>query len=63
MKSRLQSTMGEGRLNALMLLHVHKDIILDYGRITDIYANRYPHQNEILKSFGKDINCSFLSDE
>ena len=33
-KSRLQSTRGEGRLNALMLLHVHKDIILDYGRIT-----------------------------
>ena len=53
MKSRLQSTMGEGRLNALMLLHVHKDIILDYGRITDIYANRYPHQMRFLNPLEK----------
>ena len=35
-KSKLQSTMGEGRLNVLMLLYAHKDIILDYGRIIDI---------------------------
>ena len=43
-KSKLQSTMGEGRLNALMMLYVHKDITLDYGKIIDIYANRYPHR-------------------
>ena len=36
--------MCEGRLNALMLLYVHKDITLDYGKIIDIYANRYPHR-------------------
>ena len=47
-KSKLQSTMGEGRLNALMLLYVHKDITLDYGKIIDIYANRYPHRMRFL---------------
>ena len=41
-KSKLQSTMGEGRLNALMLLCVHKDIKLDYDKIIDLYAKKYP---------------------
>ena len=43
-KSKLQSRMGEGRLNALMLLYVHKDIKLDYNKIIDRYAKKYPHQ-------------------
>ena len=43
-KSKLQSIMGEGRLNALMLLCVHKDIKLDYEKIIDLYAKKYPHQ-------------------
>ena len=43
-KSKLQSRMGEGRLNALMLLYVHKDIILDYNRIIDRYAKKYPRR-------------------
>ena len=47
-KSKLQSRMGEGRLNALMLLYIHKDIILDYNRIIDRYEVSTPH--EILKS-------------
>ena len=36
-KSKLQSTMGQQRLNALILLYMDKDIL-----IIDIYANRYP---------------------
>ena len=43
-KSKLQSRMGEGRLNALMLLYVHKDIKLDYNRIINRYAKKYPLQ-------------------
>ena len=43
-KSKLQSRMGEGRLNDLMLLCVHKDIKLDYNRIIDLYAKKYPRQ-------------------
>ena len=40
-KSKLQSRMGEGRLNTLMLLYIHKDIELDYNKITDRYAKKY----------------------
>ena len=36
--------MGEGRLNALMLLYVHKDIELDYNKIIDRYAKKYPRR-------------------
>ena len=43
-KSKLQSRMGEGRLNALMLLYVHKDIELDYNKIIDRYAKKYPRR-------------------
>ena len=41
-KTKLQSTMGQQRLNALMLLYIHKDIQINYPKIIDIYANRYP---------------------
>ena len=47
-KSRLQPRMGEGRLNALMLLCVHKDMKLDYSRIIDLYAKKYPQQMRFL---------------
>ena len=43
-KTKLQSTMGQQRLNALMLLCVHKDIQINYPKIIDIYANRYPRR-------------------
>ena len=43
-KSKLQSRMGEGRLNALMLLCMHKDIKLDFNRIIDLYAKKYPRR-------------------
>ena len=41
-KSKMQSTMREGRLNALMMLYVHKDIKLNYNKIIAIYANKFP---------------------
>ena len=43
-KTKLQSTMGQQRLNALMLLYIHKDIQINYQKIIDIYANRYPRR-------------------
>ena len=36
--------MGEGRLNALILLYVLKDIKLNYDKIIDMYTNRYPRR-------------------
>ena len=32
-KSPFRSTMGEERLNALLLMFIHKDINIDYGKI------------------------------
>ena len=43
-KTKLQSTMGQQRLNALMLRYIHKDIQINYPKIIDIYANRYPRR-------------------
>ena len=40
-KTKLQSTMGQQRLNALMLLYIQKDIQINYPKIINIYANRY----------------------
>ena len=30
--------MGEKRLNALLLVYIHRDIFLDYDKIIDKYA-------------------------
>ena len=34
--------MDEDHLNALSLVCVHRDIFLDYDKIIDIYASKYP---------------------
>ena len=36
--------MGEERLNALSLLYIQRDIFLDYEKIIDIYASKYPRR-------------------
>ena len=40
-KNVYRSTMGEDRLNALMLLYVHKDNELNIDAIIDIYSRKY----------------------
>ena len=32
------------RANALLLVCIHRDIFLDYEKITDIYASKYPRR-------------------
>jgi len=39
-KNVYRSTMGEERLNALLLLFIHKDIPLNYNAVVDEYAKR-----------------------
>ena len=34
--------MGEARLNDLSLVCIHRDILLDYDKIINIYASKYP---------------------
>ena len=43
-KSDHRSTMGEGRLNALLRLYVHKDIQLDFEEVVTTYRNRHPRR-------------------
>lgn len=43
-KTSYRSTMCEQRFNALVLLFVHSDIALDYDKIIDMYAQRYPRR-------------------
>ena len=45
-KNDLRLTMRENRLNGLMLLYIHKDIVLDYETIINHFANK--HQREML---------------
>ena len=41
-KTDFRSIMGEERLNALLLVHIHRDIFLEYNKIIDMYASKYP---------------------
>ena len=59
-KTDYRNTMSEDHFNALVLLYVHWDIKLDYNRIIQIYANKYPRRllliNPLLESW-KSLIC------
>ena len=42
--TNIRSMMGEELLNALSLVCIHQDIFLDYDKIIDIYASKYPRR-------------------
>ena len=43
-KIDFRSMMGEERLNALLLVHIHRDIFLEYNKIIDMYASKFPRR-------------------
>lgn len=43
-KTELRSTMCQDRFNALILMHVHRDIKLDINKIIDIFASKHPRR-------------------
>ena len=43
-KNDLRSTMLEGRMNALMLFHIHNDLSLNYDQVIDEFARRSPRK-------------------
>ena len=43
-KTDFRSAMSEDRFNGLLLLYVHRGIKLDYQKIIDMYAMRYPRR-------------------
>ena len=44
LRTDLWSMMDEERLNALSLVCIHRDIFLDYDKIIEIYASKYPRR-------------------
>ena len=44
LRTDLRNMMGEERLNVLSLVCTHRDIFLDYDKVIDIYASKYPRR-------------------
>ena len=44
LRTNFRNMMGEERLNALSLVCIHRDIFLDYDKMIDIYASKYPRR-------------------
>ena len=44
LRTNFRNMMGEERLNDLSLVCIHRDIFLDYDKIIDIYASKYPRR-------------------
>ncbi|XP_065177014.1 52 kDa repressor of the inhibitor of the protein kinase-like [Sycon ciliatum] len=53
-KTDLRSSMGQSRLNDLLLLYVHKDIKLDYNKIVDMFATRAPRRMQFVDPCNHD---------
>ncbi|XP_041357674.1 52 kDa repressor of the inhibitor of the protein kinase-like [Gigantopelta aegis] len=47
-KTPLRSTMTEERFNALILLHIHRDIRVDVGAVIDKFAGKHPRRMLLL---------------
>lgn len=54
-KTDRRSTMTEDRMTALLLLHVHKDIALDYGKVIDKFASMKPRRMLLSNPFADDL--------
>ena len=52
-KNPLCSTMTEERLNALILLFVHKDMPIDIGKIIDIFASNNLRRMLLMNPFSE----------
>ena len=46
-KTFLRSSMGNERLTALTLLHIHRDIEIDIPEVIDEFARRYPRRMKL----------------
>ena len=52
LKNDLRSTMSEDRMNALMLLHIHKDLSLNYDQVIDDFPRRNPRKMLLVNTLG-----------
>ncbi|XP_065658963.1 52 kDa repressor of the inhibitor of the protein kinase-like [Hydra vulgaris] len=42
----LRNTMGDGRLNGIAMLHIHRDIEIDLNIVVDKFATAFPRKME-----------------
>ena len=54
LRTDLRSMMGEEPCNALSLVCNHRDIFLDYDKIIDIYAYKYPRRMLLINSLSEN---------
>ena len=52
MKNDLRSTVTEDRMNALMLLVIHKDLALNYDQIIDDFVEKNPEKMLLVNLLG-----------
>ena len=52
MKNDLRSTVIEDRMNALMLLVIHKDLALNYDQIIDDFVKKNPEKMLLVNLLG-----------
>ena len=53
-KSKSRSTMGEDRLNALLLLYIHKDTDIHICKIVDMFAPKHPRRMQFINPLSDD---------
>ena len=53
-KTDFRSMMGEERLNALLLVYIRRDIFLDYDKIIDMYASKYPRRMPLINPISEN---------
>ena len=54
LRTDFQSVIGKERLNALSLVCIHRDISLDYDKIIDIYASKYPKRMLLINTLSEN---------
>ena len=55
-KSKSRSTMGEDRLNALLLLYIHKDIDINICKIVDMFAQKHPRRMQFINPLSDEAH-------
>ena len=53
-KTYLRSTTSEGRLNALALIHAHREVVIDTQQVIDTFARRQPRRMQLIDILNTD---------
>ena len=54
LRTDFRSMMGDEHLKALSLEYIHRNMFLDYDKIIDIYASKYPRRMLLINPLSKN---------